>query len=688
MPPAGSTADNAITFKDHGFYTGQPLKYNVPSAGLALTVSNSVDLSDPFILIDSQKLFAVRKSKDLLGITTTIAGIGTTTGSLYFANLSTGTDHALTSIEKEFKGHLERFDVTVKTSSPHTLQSYDKVKIVLQPNNTKDVNVEYDTLARKTIFDPKYVEAETTTAIGVGGTDSLISITDHGYLSGEKILYKSGTTPIAPLVDRGEYFVQKINDNQFRLSTTYVDATRFGGGFIGFTTIGTGVHKIAAINPSITGTRGVQTVGFAVSDNTCQDLRLDFFEDENFVTRFEGVGISTEIARSGTPGDPGSFVNLKLTLGVPTPLYYKLVPTNLDSIDVSKRDAEPDETVFGGSKIVIENSVYSGDHSVIRIDDEQFKYQVRKQPESDTYTATSGITTFSYLTDSKNALGGVNEVKVTSGGIGYERNPGIATFVTSDGLNALLRVYDDTAGQYGLTEMVKIGYEYPSDKSIQPSVDIPVVVTVSNNFSLSRVGIVTAGRNYIVEPDLVVPQSEDVKLTAVLSGTSIGEVIVTNVGRGFNEVPNPPRIIATRNTNGIGIVSTSSNGDTNTLQIVQPTNGWLADGTDFPFSVGEQIFVEGVGTAQTVFTAGGGYNSEQYDYRLFEVKTVNPSTSKITYTIAGIGTTGGTFDPDSSAGRVIPQRELPTFTALLTPEPFFAGEQVTYGANGKDYFCS
>ena len=91
--------------------------------------------------------------------------------------------------------------------------------------------------------------------------------------------------------------------------------------------------------------------------------------------------------------------------------------------------------------------------------------------------------------------------------------------------------------------------------------------------------------------------------------------------------------MATRNTNGIGIVSTSSNGDTNTLQIVQPTNGWLVDGTDFPFSVGEQIFVEGVGTAQTVFTAGGGYNSEQYDYRLFEVKTVNPSTSKITYTI-------------------------------------------------------
>ena len=40
-------------------------------------------------------------------------------------------------------------------------------------------------------------------------------------------------------------------------------------------------------------------------------------------------------------------------------------------------------------------------------------------------------------------LFGVNEVKITSGGLGYERNPGIPAFV-SDKINALLRVYDDT----------------------------------------------------------------------------------------------------------------------------------------------------------------------------------------------------------------------------------------------------
>ena len=62
-----------------------------------------------------------------------------------------------------------------------------------------------------------------------------------------------------------------------------------------------------------------------------------------------------------------------------------------------------DETVFGGSKVVIEDSVYSGDHSVIRIDDEQFKYQVSKQPESDTYTQLWYYHVL-YLTDSKNVV--------------------------------------------------------------------------------------------------------------------------------------------------------------------------------------------------------------------------------------------------------------------------------------------
>ena len=683
LPPEGSTADNAISITNHGFVTGQKLIYNAGPTGAAVTVSNSVDLSNEFQLTSGQFVYAVKKSNDLLGISTTIAGIGTTTTSLYFKVIGEGTEHFFKETNKGYLGTADRFDVSVRTVKPHTLKTGDSVKLDLKPNTRIVKTIEYDTLSRKTLVDGYYVSAGST-SIGVGVTNSLITITNHGFSDGDKILYESGSSEITPLSDRGEYFVQKINDNQFRLSTNYSDATKFGGSYVGITSFGGGVHKISRINPHLVVTRG-QTVGFAVSDGSMQDLKLEFFEDENFVTRYDGVGISTEITREGTPGVAGATVDLELTDNVPSPLYYKLSPITLDTIEVSKRDALPDRTVNAGSKIIIQDSVYAGTFSISTSTSDVFSYQTNKKPERTLYTSTSGVSTFRYITDSPNAFGGINEINVNFAGLSYLRNPGVSTIFTTVGENGLLRLYDDSVGKIGQSEMLRIGFEYPSDKTIQPTVDLPVVVTVSNNFILGRVGVVTAGRNYVSPPDLFVPSRPEVQLSCELSGTSIGQVTVDVVGRGFNEVPNPPRIIPVRNSNGIGIVSTSSNGLTNFITLTQPTNGWKADGSDFPFSVGDNIFVEGVGTAQSTFSSRGGYNSENYDFALFTVKTRDPSNSQITYSIAGLGSTGGTFDPDTSAGRVIGQSDLPTFSALLQPEPFFFGEPVTYGANGRAF---
>ena len=682
LPPEGSDADNTITINGHGFRTGQRLKYNKGRAGIALTVSNSVSLSNPFQLVDDQYVYAVNKGTNLLGITTTIAGIGTTSASLYFTGITTeGTEHFFKETNKDYTGHVERYDVSVVTSFEHTLKSDDQVKIDVSPNVTVSKTIEYNTVARKTLVDGYYVSAAST-FVGVGATNSTITITDHKFVPGQKLLYEAGSSEISPLLNDGEYFAQVINDNQFRLSTNYKDATSFGGNFIGITTFGAGVHKFSAINPQIVATRG-QTIGFAVSDNSLTDLKLEFYEDENFVTKYDGAGVSTEVTRSSAiPGSSGSLVNLKLTENVPTPLYYRLEPTNLDGTSVIKRDANPDKTVVAGSKIVINNSVYSGSFSISTTGTNTFQYQVDKEPESESYTS-SGINTFKYITDSKTARGGINEIRVTFGGVKYTQNPGISTILTENGKNAILRIYDDSIGRPANTEMLSIGYEYPSDRSLQPSVDLPTVATISNNFALNSVGVTSGGRNYINPPELIVPGALDVDLTAVLSGTAVGEVIVNQSGQGFNEVPNPPRIIPIRNSNGIGIVSTSSNGDTNTLQLAQPLNGWTP--ATFPFSVGDKIFVEGVGTAQTVFATTGGYNSENYDYAFFTVNTISPLTSKLTYSIVGLGTTGGTFDPDTSAGRVIKQSDLPTFTGGLNPEPFFNGEKITFGANGTGF---
>ena len=681
LPPSGSTADNSITIVNHGLTSGDKLTYSSGPTGVALTVSNNLDLSNPFNLVDGQTVYAVKQSNNLLGITTTQTGIGTTSTSLYFLPVwqNNGVEQSFTTKNKEYIGSLKKYNVNVRTSSDHTLNTGDKITVHLHPNTTTSKSIEFDSVSRKTIFDPTYFS---TSAVGVGTTLSKITITDHGYASGDKILFIS-SNPIAPLINRGEYFVQKLNDNAFRLSTNYVDSTKFGGQYITFTSTGSGVHKIAKINPHVTAVRG-QTVGFAVSDNSNQDLRLEFFEDENFENRYEGFGISTEVTRSGTPGTPGAIVNLKLSENVPSPLFYKLTPRNLNTISVNKRDTSPDTNVQNGSKIIIENSAFSGTHSISTTTSTEFSYLVSKEPEQASYTPASGITTFRYVTDSSVGKGGINEVKVTFGGVNYLRNPGVGTVSTQSGRNSILSIYADSIGRPGSREIIRPGFDYPSDKSLKPSVDTPTVVTVTNNYVLSQVGVVNAGRNYLVAPELIIPSAPEVTLEATLEGTSIGSVEVVTVGRGFNQVPNPPRIVSVRNSNGIGIASASSNGVTNFLTLNQPTNGWRNDGADFPFSVGDRIFVEGIGLT-TSLTSTGGYNSEDYDYTFFTVASRNPSASQITYSIAGLGTFGGIFDADNSVGRVIKESDLPTFTGKLTPEPFFLGEEVTYGANGKAF---
>ena len=680
LPPSGSTADNSISIINHGLSSGDKLTYSPGPTGVALTVSNNLDLTNSFNLIDGQTVFAVKQGNNLLGITTTQTGIGSTSTSLYFLPVwqNNGVEHSFTTNGTEYIGSVKRFDVTVKTSADHTLNTNDNVVVNVKPNTTLSKSIEYDTNSRKTILDPTYFA---TSAVGVGTTNSQISIDNHGYSSGDKILYISNN-PITPLINRGEYFVQKLNDDQFRLSTSYVDSTKFGGSYIGITSFGSGVHKIAKINPHVTATRG-QTIGFAVSDFSLQNFKLEFFEDENFENRYEGFGISTEVTRTGSPGQSGALVKLKLSDNVPSPLFYKLTPRNLGSIFVEKRDAEPDNTVSNGSKIIIEPSVFSGSHSITTTSNLRYKYQVTREPEISTYT-TSGITTYSYITDSLVARGGINEIKVTFGGINYLRNPGISTVNTSFGRNAILSVHGGTVGSPGSREITKLGFDYPSDKSIKPKIDTPTIVTVTNNYILSSVGVVTAGKNYIVPPQLIIPDAPDIELVANIEGTSVSSVDVTRIGRGFNSVPNPPNIIPIRNTNGVGIVSASSSGTTNFLTLKQPINGWRSDGEDFPFVVGDRIFVEGIGLT-TSLSSTGGYNSEDYNYAFFTVATRNPSASQITYSISGIGTFGGIFDPDQSAGRVIKQSDLPTFSAVLTPEQFFSGEKVTYGANGKAF---
>ena len=231
-----------------------------------------------------------------------------------------------------------------------------------------------------------------------------------------------------------------------------------------------------------------------MSDTSLADFKLEFYKDENFISKFDGVGISTEIVRTGVSGASGSTVKVKLTDNIELPIWYKLVPSNLDTIDVTKRDSEPDKQVINGSKITIDPSIYAGNFGITTTGITSFTYQVGNKPEVNSYK-TSGITTFRYLTSSPNATGGINEISIDFEGVDYIKNPGINTIRTVSGRDADIRMFDEYIGRAGYKEIVKIGYDYPTDKSLSPRADTPVVVTVENNFAIGSIGVETAGKN-------------------------------------------------------------------------------------------------------------------------------------------------------------------------------------------------
>ena len=158
------------------------------SVAVALTVSPNLNLTNPFNLVDGQTVYAVNKGRNLLGITTTQTGIGTTSTSLYFTPVqdNTGVEHSFTTQNKEYVGSVRRYDVNVFTSSNHNLRTNDEVTVNVLPSSTLSKSVEYDSVARRTIIDPKYFG---TSAVGVGTSLSIITLTDHEFQSGDKVLY-------------------------------------------------------------------------------------------------------------------------------------------------------------------------------------------------------------------------------------------------------------------------------------------------------------------------------------------------------------------------------------------------------------------------------------------------------------------------------------------------------------------
>jgi hypothetical protein len=115
----------------------------------------------------------------------------------------------------------------------------EKAKIIL---NSDDAVKTFDTTIINTIpvTDPPLI-FDSTASSCVSTTTHTITHNDHGFVTGEAVVYTIGTTAIAPLTTNTTYYVIRTGQHSFQLATSELLAN--AGTNIIFTNTGSGTHN-------------------------------------------------------------------------------------------------------------------------------------------------------------------------------------------------------------------------------------------------------------------------------------------------------------------------------------------------------------------------------------------------------------------------------------------------------------
>ena len=677
-----------IFLQNHGFETGEKLLYSSDN-GTPLLVSNGIST---FNLTNNSPVFAINLGRDLLGISTnplgigstgSITGIGSTAYQLFFKGHGTGEIHSFKPQKTEITGFVEKVVGTVVCKEAHNLTANDFVSISVTPGITTSFNVLFDDTTRRTFINPI-----TFGASDVDITKDQITVPNHGYKTGDKVIYKS-SNPANPLFNDFAYFVVRIDKNTIKLSETAFKSKKLIPDCISLTSVGSG-HTTALINPPLSLTRGYK-VGFAVSDSTLtqvisgkrtQVFDFELFRDTNFTNPYfnnrEDGGF--QVIGVGTVGvTTTARVDVSVTQNTPTDLFYKLTPVNLNVNAPTKRDPIIDTDVINYSNLKISDSGYNGNFNITGIGSTTFSFVLPSQPEKDGYTKEEA-TTLKYNTTSKSAVGSINNIRIISKGKNYQTIPVVTSIGSTLGVGGVIRLNSDEIGRLKRYQIKNIGFNYSSDKTIQPSVQLPQILRLDRLSKISSIGISSGGKNYLQPPNIVVIDrvtglTKNEVLTSVdVKGTSVSEVrILTNTNSLYDT---NPRIIATNNNNGIKVKNLSFTSGTN---LVTLTLEGSYDSTTYPFTLGEKLYVENIGIGST----GSGFNSSDYNYEPFVITGVNTNpgggNASVSYNLDSSVTSPGIFSGPSSSGQAIPFENIAQFDITVETNQFSVGEKVSTG---------
>jgi hypothetical protein len=691
-----------IYLPKHEFKTGDEVKY-AANGGLSIQVATDPTGVTTFRFGEDTPVFIAKISDDLIGIATVKVGLGSTgtftgvanttasTELLYFTGIGTGVQHSFTTVKTNVVTcEATRNVVTVSTASTHALEIADTIDVNVDVGTTQTITVKYDDFNRRIVFNPK-----TFIAGNVDTTENTVTISDHGYRNGDKVIH-TATTPSGGLVDERIYYVRRFTKDKVKFCTSRHEALKFNPVFVDITSTSAGT--LSAINPRVDAYEG-STVKFDLSDSSLSSLNgatlysafdFDIYNDKTLSNVFDSTGTSGkfEVTKIGNIGiDANAALNLIINKFVPTELYYKFTPANISFTTPFKQEIVIDTETYDNNKIEVVPSKYTGSHTVTGIAATSFTYNVSETPESASYTNTNSTTT--YKTNSTTAYGAIEDIQITYKGAGYENVIGISEIVgvstNTNRKDAILEPKSTTIGSILDTEIKDIGFNYPSDNTLRPVLQLPEILEINPLSSFDSIGITSAGQNYSSPPGLVVLDGltgktvNDVDLEYDLGDTSVR--ILKNTSGMYNT---NPTILPVGNSNGIKIKTISF--DMSTREVTVGLNTSYSESA--PFSVGDKVLIENVSVG--VGTTGNGYNSEAYGYALFTLDEVyiplGGSVGVVTYSLANYleeGIFPGNFDTNNSAGRIVNEKNFPQFDVKLKKNNFIIGETVTSdGATG------
>ena len=688
-----------IYIPNHQLQTGDQLVYS-PNGGGVIGVSTN-GISSSVTLSDQSVLYVAKISNDLIGVSTVKVGLGSTgtflgittstngLSTLFFTGIGTGTYHSFKTNYSVISGQISRNLVTVSVAETHGLKNNDNVFVDVNPSISTSFTIKYNDYNRKLLVSPK-----TFSSTGVNTTTETITIPNHGFVNGQKVIHNS-PSPSGGLQDNQIYYVVIVDDNNIRLSNDYYSSIGQKPQIVGITSSSNGT--LSPVNPPIQVYRN-SVVTFDLSDSSLSYVSLSnrypafdltFYKDSNYTDVFDSTKETSvfEVQKYGTVGvTTDAKVILTINDHVPDKLYYTLVPIyNNTNLPIEKSQVNIDSSVFSNNEIQIKASFYNGKYPITIASSNSFTYNLPKKPESISYS--SGTSILNYETDSSFAYGPISKIDIVNNGQNYYSLPGITSVVSDIGSGALLEVSSNSIGKIKKTKINDIGFDFPSDFTIRPSVSLPQICKIDPLASFDSIGITSVGRGYSCPAKLIVLDGKtneiipEVDLRYNLGDT---QVTILRNAYGLNNIT--PTILPTQNSNGVGISSIGFDPISKDVTVVLSVG--FSTANSFPFAINDKVLIENISVG--VNSTAKGYNSSDYNYQLFTINYVDANlggnNATVKYNIGQYLNSGeipGNYDASNSSGRIVPQKYFPIFNSILKKNNFLLNEGIkSSSANG------